>query len=53
MLLKKQLLFTYIMLKLILKSALLFIFIGCATFNKSKFDDYVFQTKKEKNTYIK
>ena len=39
--------------KLLLKFAVLFLLVGCASSKKEKFDDYVFQTKKEKYTYIK
>ncbi|WKL47967.1 alpha/beta hydrolase [Flavobacterium pectinovorum] len=40
------------MLKLLPKFLLLFLIVGCASSKKVKFDDYVFQTKKEKNSYI-
>lgn len=40
------------MLKLLPKFLLLFLIVGCASSKKVKFDDYVFQTKKEKNAYI-
>lgn len=38
--------------KLLLQSLALLMIFGCATSKKEKFDDYVFQTKKEKNAYI-
>lgn len=41
------------MSKLILKFFVLFLFVGCASSKKEKFEDYVFQTKKEKQNYIK
>jgi pimeloyl-ACP methyl ester carboxylesterase len=41
------------MSKLLLKSVVLFLLVGCASSKKEKFDDYVFQTKKEKASYIK
>lgn len=41
------------MLKLLLKFTLLFLLVGCASSKKVKYDDYVFQTKKEKDTYIR
>ena len=41
------------MSKLLLKFTLLFILLSCASSKKEKFDDYVFQTSKEKKTYIK
>ncbi|MBE0393717.1 alpha/beta fold hydrolase [Flavobacterium sp. PL002] len=41
------------MSKLLLKFAFLFLVAGCASSKKVKFDDYVFQSKKEKTTYIK
>jgi len=37
--------------KLFLKCVVCFLLIGCAS-KKEKFEDYVFQTKKEKNNYI-
>ena len=40
------------MSKLLPKFLLLFLIVGCASSKKVKFDDYVFQTKKEKNAYI-
>ncbi|MEN2400917.1 alpha/beta hydrolase [Flavobacterium sp. MC2016-06] len=40
------------MQKLYLQFALLFLLFGCASSNKVKFEDYTFQTKKEKNSYI-
>lgn len=41
------------MSKLILKFFVLFLFVGCASSKIEKFEDYVFQTKKEKQNYIK
>jgi pimeloyl-ACP methyl ester carboxylesterase len=40
------------MSKFILKFTLFILFIGCASSKKEKFDDYIFQTKKEKLAYI-
>jgi pimeloyl-ACP methyl ester carboxylesterase len=40
------------MSKLLPKFLLLFLIVGCASSKKVKFDDYIFQTKKEKDTYI-
>lgn len=40
------------MSKLLPKFLLLFLIVGCASSKKVKFDDYVFQTKKEKTAYI-
>lgn len=39
------------MYRLLLPFFALFLFIGCASAKKDKLDDYVFETKKEKNTY--
>lgn len=39
--------------KLLLKFFVFFLLVGWASSKNVKFDDYVFQTKKEKNTYIK
>ncbi|WP_264523186.1 alpha/beta fold hydrolase [Flavobacterium sp. N502536] len=38
--------------KLLFKAVLLFLLAGCAASKKAKFDDYVFKTKSEKQTYI-
>ena len=40
------------MSKLLLPFILLFLLVGCSTVKKVKFEDYVFQTKKEKDKYI-
>ncbi|KAB1069029.1 alpha/beta hydrolase [Tamlana haliotis] len=40
------------MRKLILKVTILILCFGCASSKQTGFDDYVFQNKKEKNTYI-
>lgn len=40
------------MTKFLLKIMLLFLLFSCASSKKTKFDDYVFQTKKEKQAYI-
>jgi len=39
--------------KLFLRIAILFLLTGCASTKKEKFDDYVFKTKKEKQSYLK
>jgi len=41
-----------IMTRILLKLMLIFLLFGCAPSKKAKFDDYVFQTKKEKQSYI-
>lgn len=46
-----KLIFT-IMTKFLLKFILLFLLFSCASSKKAKFDDYVFQTKKEKQNYL-
>lgn len=38
--------------KLLFKLALIFLFVGCASTKKAKFDDYVFKTNNEKQAYI-
>lgn len=38
--------------KLLFKLALFLLLVGCASSKKIKFDDYIFQTKKEKEVYI-
>lgn len=38
--------------KLFLKFSLLFLLVGCASSKKIKFDDYIFQTKTDKDSYI-
>ncbi|MGQ7946902.1 alpha/beta fold hydrolase [Flavobacterium sp. WC2509] len=40
------------MSKLLLQTLVLLLFIGCASSKKAKFDDYTFETKKEKDNYI-
>lgn len=40
------------MSKLLLQSFVLFFLFSCASSNKTKFEDYTFQTKKEKDSYI-
>ena len=40
------------MQKLLLKLALVFLFVNCASSKKAKFDDYVFKTKSEKQAYL-
>lgn len=41
-----------IMTRLLIKFSLFFLLVSCGSSKKIKFDDYVFQTKKEKNSYI-
>lgn len=41
------------MIKTFLKLTLVFLFVGCASTQKAKFEDYVFKTKSEKQDYIK
>lgn len=38
--------------KLLLKFALLFVLVSCASAKKEKFDDYIFKTKSEKQAYL-
>lgn len=38
--------------KLLFSSLLLILLAGCSSTKQAKFDDYIFQTKKDKNTYI-
>lgn len=40
------------MTRILLKLMLFFLLFGCASSKKAKFDDYVFKTKKEKQSYI-
>jgi pimeloyl-ACP methyl ester carboxylesterase len=40
------------MKRILLSFILLFLLFGCASSKKPKFDDYVFQTKKEKQSYL-
>ena len=38
--------------KLLLQFLLFLLFLSCASSKKEKFEDHIFQTKKEKNSYI-
>lgn len=40
------------MKRILLKFILLFLLLGCASSKKAKFDDYVFHTKKEEQSYL-
>lgn len=41
-----------IMTRILLKFMIFFLLFGCASTKKAKFEDYVFQTKKEKQNYL-